>query len=184
MPLKTHYDTLHVSVNATLKQIRDSYRNLSRKYHPDKGGDKKIFQEISEAYQVLSDIESRRIYDLSNKFTNNQYRTEKPNSNNSSNSTDTNNLYSELSQDVFDYFFLFNNKDVKQNVWNKAKEIDGKDAKLYRQDIYGNQIYKQCYERTSKQGWCMDYIIPISKGGVSTIDNLHAIHISMRQQRL
>jgi len=61
----TYYDTLNVQEDATLKDIKQSYHNLSRKYHPDKNnGDDTIFKKISEAYQVLSDTEKRRKYDF------------------------------------------------------------------------------------------------------------------------
>ena len=61
----TYYNTLNVQEAATLKDIKQSYHNLSRKYHPDKNnGDDTIFKKISEAYQVLSDTEKRRKYDF------------------------------------------------------------------------------------------------------------------------
>ena len=61
----TYYDILNVQEDATLKDIKQSYHNLSRKYHPDKNnGDDTKFKKISEAYQVLSDTEERRKYDF------------------------------------------------------------------------------------------------------------------------
>lgn len=60
------YKILNVEKSATLEEIKKAYRNLSKTYHPDKstehGADKK-FNEIVEAYQILSDSEKRRIYD-------------------------------------------------------------------------------------------------------------------------
>merc|ERR1712029_123442 len=58
------YTLLDVLPNATDDEILKSYRNLARIYHPDRnpdGVDK--FQEISEAYKVLSDPDIRKIYD-------------------------------------------------------------------------------------------------------------------------
>ncbi|XP_060205407.1 uncharacterized protein LOC132633180 isoform X2 [Lycium barbarum] len=60
------YSVLNVSRNATLKEIKASYRKLARKYHPDmnKGpGAEEKFKEISAAYEVLSDDEKRSLYD-------------------------------------------------------------------------------------------------------------------------
>lgn len=57
------YDTLGVSKNADDKEIRKAYRKLAVKHHPDKGGDEKQFKEISAAYEILSDKESREKYD-------------------------------------------------------------------------------------------------------------------------
>eukprot|EP00257_Ricinus_communis_P021580 XP_015581106.1 uncharacterized protein LOC8260098 isoform X1 [Ricinus communis] len=61
-----HYSTLNVDRNATLQEIKSSYRKLARKYHPDlnKGpGAEEKFKEISAAYEVLSDDEKRSLYD-------------------------------------------------------------------------------------------------------------------------
>jgi len=58
-----YYKTLGVPRDATKDQIRKAFRNLARKYHPDAGGSKEKFQEINEAYEVLSDDKKRKIYD-------------------------------------------------------------------------------------------------------------------------
>ena len=61
----THYETLGVNSNATQDEIKKAYRKLSLKYHPDKSGDSKKFQEINEAYQVVGDVNERKKYDMS-----------------------------------------------------------------------------------------------------------------------
>lgn len=61
--MKNYYDILGVSKNATQEEIKKAYRNLSKKYHPDKGGDEAKFKEISEAYSVLSDENKKNQYD-------------------------------------------------------------------------------------------------------------------------
>ena len=64
---KNYYETLGVEKNATEKEIRSAYRRLARKHHPDVNhGDSSAearFKEINEAYQVLSDADSRKKYD-------------------------------------------------------------------------------------------------------------------------
>ncbi|XP_030541149.1 chaperone protein DnaJ isoform X2 [Rhodamnia argentea] len=63
---KDHYSALNVGRNATLQEIKSSYRKLARKYHPDmnKGpGAEDKFKEISAAYEVLSDEQKRSMYD-------------------------------------------------------------------------------------------------------------------------
>ncbi|MFV1958457.1 MAG: DnaJ C-terminal domain-containing protein [Planctomycetota bacterium] len=61
------YEVLGVSESATEEEIRDAYRKLAVKYHPDKNpGDKKAeekFKELGQAYDVLSDPGKRAQYD-------------------------------------------------------------------------------------------------------------------------
>ena len=68
MPERDHYEVLGVSRNTSPEDIKRAYRKIAIKYHPDKNpGDKSAeekFKEASSAYQVLSDPEKRKIYDL------------------------------------------------------------------------------------------------------------------------
>ena len=66
----TYYDVLGVSESASQEDIKRSYRKLSLKYHPDKNHESKDtgkFQQISEAYETLSDEEKRKQYDFGRK---------------------------------------------------------------------------------------------------------------------
>lgn len=67
MEYKDYYKILGVERSAKQDEIKKAYRKLAVKYHPDKNpGDKAAeekFKEISEAYQVLGNEESRRKYD-------------------------------------------------------------------------------------------------------------------------
>ncbi len=62
-----YYELLGVPRRAPLKDIRQAYRKLARKYHPDLNpGDKSAeekFKQIQEAYEVLSDSKKRQMYD-------------------------------------------------------------------------------------------------------------------------
>ena len=75
---KDYYNILDLPVTATPEQIKDNYRKLAKKYHPDArtvdktekdlrtpDGDK--FRDVVEAYQVLSVSESRVAYDITRK---------------------------------------------------------------------------------------------------------------------
>ena len=68
--MKDYYSILEVSKTANSSEIKKAYRNLAKKYHPDRIKDekakieaKKKFQEIQSAYEVLSDEKRRRMYD-------------------------------------------------------------------------------------------------------------------------
>ena len=67
MAAKDYYAILGVKRNATDKEIKQAYRRLARKYHPDVNpGDKAAearFKEINEAYEVLSSPDNRKKYD-------------------------------------------------------------------------------------------------------------------------
>src|SRR6187401_2226358 len=67
MEFKDYYATLGVSKTATDKELKQAYRKLARKHHPDVNpGDKSAeakFKEINEAYEVLGDQDKRRKYD-------------------------------------------------------------------------------------------------------------------------
>jgi len=66
-PRVDHYETLGVKPDATPEEIKKAYRRLAKRYHPDKtGGDKAKehrFKEVSEAYDVLGNAETRQQYD-------------------------------------------------------------------------------------------------------------------------
>lgn len=58
-----YYDVLGVKRNATIDEIKKAYRKKATTEHPDKGGDEKKFQEITNAYHVLSNPEKKQMYD-------------------------------------------------------------------------------------------------------------------------
>jgi DnaJ-class molecular chaperone len=67
MDFKDYYSTLGVAKTATEKEIKQAYRKMARKHHPDVNpGDKSAetrFKEINEAYEVLGDPAKRKKYD-------------------------------------------------------------------------------------------------------------------------
>jgi hypothetical protein len=69
--MKNYYQILGWDNSATIEEIKAAYKYLAKKFHPDKNpGDaisKKYFQDIQEAYECLSDVTRRRVYDATYK---------------------------------------------------------------------------------------------------------------------
>lgn len=73
---KDYYKILDISYNSNDYEIRQAYRKLAAKWHPDKNNTnekslmlaKSMFADITEAYDILSDKEKRRLYDSGKSF--------------------------------------------------------------------------------------------------------------------
>jgi len=65
MPPTDYYAILEVSKNASLEQVKQSYRRLARLYHPDlnKQVQDDRIKQLNEAYDTLSDLTRRAAYD-------------------------------------------------------------------------------------------------------------------------
>ena len=63
-----YYEILGVDRSASGDTVKKAYRKLAMKYHPDRNPDNKeaeeLFKDATEAYEVLSDDEKRKIYDV------------------------------------------------------------------------------------------------------------------------
>lgn len=66
--IKNYYKILGLSHDFEPKDIKTSYRNLSKIYHPDRGGDENIFKQIVDAYKTLSNTDIRERYDRESEF--------------------------------------------------------------------------------------------------------------------
>ncbi|WP_353710639.1 J domain-containing protein [Arthrobacter sp. K5] len=65
-PVPDHYAVLHVSADATSREIARAYRALMRRHHPDVAGGESApaeLQLIMQAFSVLRDPQRRRAYD-------------------------------------------------------------------------------------------------------------------------
>ena len=64
-----YYKILDVTWDSDKKEMKTSYRNLSKQFHPDKNnGDDTEFTKISEAYKILTDDSIRQEYDDKSRF--------------------------------------------------------------------------------------------------------------------
>ena len=74
MEYKDYYEILGVDKSSSEAEIKSAYRKLAKKYHPDLNqGDKEAeqkFKDINEAYEVLSDPEKKKQYDMFGSSTN------------------------------------------------------------------------------------------------------------------
>ena len=62
--MDNYYKILGVNRDSSTDEIKKAFRALAKKYHPDNdSGDKKKFEEINMAYQILSDEQKRKAYD-------------------------------------------------------------------------------------------------------------------------
>jgi len=64
--LKDYYAILGITANATLAEIKTTYRKLASQLHPDKNASSDApakFRKVQEAYEVLSDTDKRKSFD-------------------------------------------------------------------------------------------------------------------------
>jgi curved DNA-binding protein CbpA len=60
---KDYYSILGAREDAPLSDIERLYKRLAVRHHPDRGGDEEEMKSLNEAYGVLRDEETRRVYD-------------------------------------------------------------------------------------------------------------------------
>ncbi len=141
-----YYDILGISSNATQKEIKSKYRELSLMFHPDRiktSLSEEMMKQINEAYSVLSDIEKRKQYDEKYTFTDSvnqntkqvwkrqlkqmikellrilaQYSKNMSNVGNNQEKNETGSYFSfEQDQDFIDNMFGQNKSNHKNNSW-------------------------------------------------------------------
>lgn len=154
-----YYDILEINKNASPEIIEKAYKTLVKKYHPDLQENSLKFKyeekikKINEAYEVLSDLNKRRNYDLylkDNEISENDYNNlinENINLKNEINFLKNN--YNDLKNNI-NYATNYNNNNYKKDFNEKINNAVNKayhDA--YIQDLK-NRGYKIKYQKTYK----------------------------------
>lgn len=129
--MKDYYKILNLTTNATADEIKKAFRSLAKKYHPDRNPDDKEalskFQEVNEAYEVLSKEETRKKYD--NERANFKDKSGNRESNGKTNRTNNDNRkYQDKGESIdnlnkyFESFFGFNANSSEVNKDKLKKE--------------------------------------------------------------
>lgn len=112
MSKRDYYEALNVTRNATESELKQAYRRLAMKYHPDRNpGDKTAeerFKEAKEAYEVLSDARKRAAYDQFG-----HAGVDSSNTGYSSNPTDFGDIFGGVFRDIFGGTRGGNNKNYR-----------------------------------------------------------------------
>lgn len=74
-------------------------------------------------------------------------------------------------------------QDQIDKAWARAKEVAGKDPDKYRQDPYGNVIYRDSYGKDTPMGWEVDHIVPKARGGSDAPRNLQALQTAVNREK-
>lgn len=115
MAFTNYYIVLGVKNDASFEEIKTAYRELAKKYHPDKNHGNKaaeeLFKEIQQAYGVLSNAEKRKKFDLKFRYGESAPKTKKQ----SSNTAYTGNAYQYAQQQT-------QQKQQKQDAQFKTKQ--------------------------------------------------------------
>ena len=74
-------------------------------------------------------------------------------------------------------------KKQREQAWEDAKPIPGKNPNLFRRDEEGNEIYKPAYGTNGEKGWEVDHRNPQSKGGSDSRRNLRALQTGANRRK-
>lgn len=100
-----YYKILGVTEQADEEEIKQAYRRLAKKYHPDLNPDNSDaearFKDVVEAYETLGDAEKRKKYDLKRKETGSQDRNQEKGA---ARATDMNINFGNFTKDMEKYF--------------------------------------------------------------------------------
>lgn len=148
--MKDYYKILDISINATKDEVKKAFRSLAKKYHPDRNVNDenalRKFQEVNEAYEVLSNEDSRREYDKKKSSFEQSNNKETNSENNKSNSEKK--KYQDKSESIENlnkYFESFFGFDANSNKINKDK------LKTQKNPIDTSNMFESFFKPHSKK---------------------------------
>jgi molecular chaperone DnaJ len=173
---KNYYRVLEVDKNADEQDIKKSFRNLSKLYHPDKGGDTNKFKEINEAHSILTDVSKRKIYDNSsphgkgykppqnnytnafnniynNPYTKNPYSDNAYQENDKSHEDVSSSYKTNFGFDIEDFLRRSRFKDIYEETIQEDLDIEI-NANITLEEIYNNETKQFTYNRNVYCGTC------------------------------
>ena len=139
MTFVDYYKILEIDKAATPKDIKNAYRKLARKFHPDLNPNdkdaKKNFQQINEANEVLSDPEKRKKYDEYGKDWQHAAEYEKANQNNWAQSSGSRGSRNSGKQSGGDFSEFFESMFGGSGFGNSGRQVK------YRGEDYSSEIH-------------------------------------------
>ena len=76
---------------------------------------------------------------------------------------------------------MITQKQQIETAWENAKTVAGKNPDKYRQDSYGNLMFRYSYGKTSHMGWEVVHVIPPTRGDYAATMYLQALSTSMNR---
>ncbi len=135
--MKNPYEVLGVETDVSESELKQKYRQLAKKYHPDlnEGSEEAAekFKEVSEAYAILSDPEKKRMYDTYGSAAFEQGGGQ------SYSSSDLGDIFGEFfGDDLFDVFFGGRNRNNRSaNAPQKGGDIEDRIKISFKDSIFG-----------------------------------------------
>lgn len=137
MLFKDYYQILGVSIDSSQEEIKKSYHQKARQYHPDKYSSKDIsqsqkdfyeekFKDISEAYEILGNIRKRRQYNIDYEYFTNQSEEVSEEVNQEKNS--------KFKDNIKDAYEKVKSEEKKKSFYKRHEKLNRKIAKEFASD--------------------------------------------------